>query len=63
MLPPQFTDTGAAVHDVECPVCGHNAREYSKLHCTSKCPWLVCTNKDCGTTYSWEQPERYFMDA
>lgn len=51
------------MHDVECPVCGHNARQHAKLHCSTKCPWLVCTNKDCNTTYSWEQPDRYFMEV
>lgn len=51
---------GVDMHDVECPTCGHNARQYARLHCTSPaCPWLVCTNKECGTVYSWEAPETY----
>ena len=51
------------MQDVECPMCGHNARQHAKLHCSNKCPWLICTNTDCNTVYSWEQPEQYFMDA
>lgn len=46
---------------IECPTCGADARENSRLHCTSRCPWIICTNKDCRTVYVWDNPTMHFV--